>query len=164
MINQRINWCLTFYQRKCPHLTMMKRIYLFPQILNVIDIKIAEANCLDCKKHIDRRALSTKSILEGRPSMGEERRCLLKSRKANMWEPYSNCLAMWSLQEALFGRLEGEYDMPAADGDFLEYPRLVVLEYTLCHCYVSGNFQNLMFMRYGWTLLQAFRRFIRKCE
>ena len=54
--------------------------------------------------------------------------------------------------------------MPAADGDFLEYPRLVGLEYTLCHYYVSGHFQNLMFMRYGWTLLQAFRRFIRKCE
>ena len=66
MINQRINWCLTFYQGICPHLTMMTRIYLFPQILNVIDIKLAEANCLDCKKHIDRRALSTKSILVGK--------------------------------------------------------------------------------------------------
>ena len=66
MINQRINWCLTFYQGKCPHFTMMKRICLFPQILNVIDIELAEANCLDCKKYIDRRALLRKSALEGK--------------------------------------------------------------------------------------------------
>ncbi len=45
---------------------MMKRICLFPQILNVIDIELAEANCLDCKKYIDRRVLSTKSTLEGK--------------------------------------------------------------------------------------------------
>jgi hypothetical protein len=66
MILQRINWCLTFYQRKCPHLTMMKRIYLFPQILNTIDTELAKTNCLDCKKHIDRRHLSSKSTLEGK--------------------------------------------------------------------------------------------------
>ena len=70
MINQRINWCLTFYQGKCPHLNMMNRVYLFPQILNVIDIELAEANCLDCKKHIDRRVLSTKSILKGKALRG----------------------------------------------------------------------------------------------
>ena len=77
MINQRINWCLTFYQGKCPHFTMMKRICLFPQILNVIDIELAEANCLDCKKHIDRRVLSTKSTLEGK--MLQERRTSMAS-------------------------------------------------------------------------------------
>jgi len=36
-----------------------------------------------------------------------------------MLEPYSNCLAIWSLQGALFGRLNGEYDMPSVDGFFL---------------------------------------------
>jgi hypothetical protein len=66
MINQRINCCLTFSQGKCPHLTMMKRMCLFPQILNVIDIELAEANCLDCRKYVDRRVLSTKSTLEGK--------------------------------------------------------------------------------------------------
>ena len=44
---------------------MMKRICLFPQILNVIDIELAEGNCLDCKKYIDRRAYSTKLALGG---------------------------------------------------------------------------------------------------
>ena len=39
---------------------------LFPQILNIIDIELAKANCLDCKKYIDRRVLSTKPTLEGR--------------------------------------------------------------------------------------------------
>lgn len=65
MIDQRINSCLTFYQRKCPHLIMMEKLYLFPQILNVTDIELAEGNCLDCKKYIDHRVLSTKSALEG---------------------------------------------------------------------------------------------------
>jgi hypothetical protein len=55
MIYQRINSCLTFCQGKCPHLTMMKRICRFPQILNAIDIELAEGNCLDCEKYIDRR-------------------------------------------------------------------------------------------------------------
>ena len=54
MIDQRINSCLTFYQRKCPHLIMMEKLYLFPQILNAIDIELAESNCLDCEKYIDR--------------------------------------------------------------------------------------------------------------
>jgi len=56
---------------------MMKRVYLFPQILNVIDIELAEANCLDCKKYIDRRALSTKSILGERTL--QERRTTMAS-------------------------------------------------------------------------------------
>jgi len=65
MIYQRINSCLTFCQGKCPHFTIMERYFLFPQILNVIDIELAEGNCLDCKKYIDHRVLSTKSALEG---------------------------------------------------------------------------------------------------
>jgi hypothetical protein len=65
MIYQRINSCLTFCQGKCPHFTIMERYFLFPQILNVIDTELAEGNCLDCKKYIDRRALSTKSALGG---------------------------------------------------------------------------------------------------
>jgi hypothetical protein len=77
MINQRINWCLTFYQGKCPHFTMMKRICLFPQILNVIDTELAETNCLDCKKYIDRRVLSTKSTLDGKAL--QERRTTMAS-------------------------------------------------------------------------------------
>ena len=65
MIDQRINSCLAFYQRKCPHFTIMERYFLFPQILNAIDIELAEGNCLDCKKYIDRRALSIKLALGG---------------------------------------------------------------------------------------------------
>jgi hypothetical protein len=65
MIDQRINSCLTFYLGKCPHLTMMEKFYLFPQILNAIDIELTEGNCLDCEKYLDRRVLSTKSALEG---------------------------------------------------------------------------------------------------
>jgi hypothetical protein len=65
MIDQRINSCLTFYQRKCPQPIIMERYFLFPQILNAIDIALAEGNCLDCKKYIDRCALSTKSALGG---------------------------------------------------------------------------------------------------
>jgi hypothetical protein len=48
MIDQRINSCLTFYQRKCPQPIIMERYFLFPQILNAIDIALAEGNCLDC--------------------------------------------------------------------------------------------------------------------
>jgi uncharacterized protein (UPF0212 family) len=44
---------------------MMEKLYLFPQSLNVIDIELAEGNCLDCRKYIDRRVLLTKSALEG---------------------------------------------------------------------------------------------------
>jgi hypothetical protein len=55
MINQRINWCFTFHQGKCPHFTEMERFFLFPQILNAIDIELAEGKCLDCDKYIDRR-------------------------------------------------------------------------------------------------------------
>jgi hypothetical protein len=77
MINQRINCCLTFSQGKCPHLTMMKRICLFPQILNIIDTELAKTNCLDCNKYIDRRVLSTKSTLEGK--MLQERRTTMAS-------------------------------------------------------------------------------------
>ena len=65
MIDQRINSCLSFYQGKCPHLTMMEKSYLFPQMLNAVDIELAEGNCLDCRKYIDRRVFSTKSALEG---------------------------------------------------------------------------------------------------
>jgi hypothetical protein len=65
MIYQRINSCLTFYQKKCPQLTIMERYFLFPQILNAIDIELAEGSCLDCEKYIDRRAHSTKSVLGG---------------------------------------------------------------------------------------------------
>jgi len=65
MTYQRINACLTFCQGKCPHFTMMERYFLFPQILKAIDIELAEGNCLDCKKYIDRRAHSTKSTLGG---------------------------------------------------------------------------------------------------
>ena len=65
MIDQRINSCLTFYQRKCPQLTIMERYFLFPQILNAFDIELAEGDCLDCKKYIDRCAFSTKSALGG---------------------------------------------------------------------------------------------------
>ena len=65
MIYQHINSCLTFCQGKCRHLTIMERYFLFPQILNAFDIELAEGNCLDCKKYIDRRALSTKSALGG---------------------------------------------------------------------------------------------------
>ena len=63
MIYQRINSCLTFYQRKCPQLTIMERYFLFPQILNAIDIELAEGSCLDCEKYMDCRAHSTKSPL-----------------------------------------------------------------------------------------------------
>jgi hypothetical protein len=77
MINQRINCCLTFSQGKCPHLTMMKRICLFPQILNIIDTELAKTNCLDCNKYIDRRVLSTESTLEGK--MLQERRTTMAS-------------------------------------------------------------------------------------
>jgi hypothetical protein len=42
MIDQRINSCLTFYQRKCPQPIIMERYFLFPQILNAIDIALAE--------------------------------------------------------------------------------------------------------------------------
>ncbi len=73
MIDQRINSCLTFYLGKCPHLTMMEKFYLFPQILNAIDIELAEGNCLDCKKYIDRRVLSTKSVSERRGSPSKEK-------------------------------------------------------------------------------------------
>ena len=55
MIYQRINSCLTFCRGKCPHFTEMERFFLFPQILNAIDIVLAEGNCLDCEKYIDRR-------------------------------------------------------------------------------------------------------------
>jgi hypothetical protein len=65
MIDQRIDSCLTFYQRKCPHLTMMEKFYLFPQILNAIDVELAEGNCLDCKKYIDRFPQSPKSVSDG---------------------------------------------------------------------------------------------------
>ena len=65
MIDQRINSCLTFYQRKCPHFNMIERYFLFPQILNAIDIELAEGNCLDCKKYIDRFTHVTKSPLGG---------------------------------------------------------------------------------------------------
>ena len=65
MIDQRINSCFTFYERKCPHLTRMERYFLFPQILNAIDIVLAEGCCLDCKKYIDRLAISTQSALGG---------------------------------------------------------------------------------------------------
>ena len=65
MIYRRINECLTFCQGKCPHSTMMERYFLFPQILNAIGIELAERNCLDCRKYIDRLAHSTKSPLGG---------------------------------------------------------------------------------------------------
>ena len=65
MVDQRINSCFTFYQRKCPQLTIMERYFLFPQILNAFDIELAEGDCLNCKKYIDRCALSTKSALGG---------------------------------------------------------------------------------------------------
>ena len=65
MTYQRINSCLTFCKGKCPHFTIMERYFLFPQILNAIDIELAEGNCLDCKKYIDRRAHPTKSALGG---------------------------------------------------------------------------------------------------
>jgi hypothetical protein len=55
MIYQRINSCLIFCQGKCPHFNTMERFFLFPQILNAIDIELAEGNCLDCEKYIDRR-------------------------------------------------------------------------------------------------------------
>jgi hypothetical protein len=55
MIDQRINSCLTFCQGKCPHFTITERFFLFPQILNAIDIELAEGNCLDCEKYVDRR-------------------------------------------------------------------------------------------------------------
>jgi hypothetical protein len=61
MIDQRINSCLTFYQRKCPQPIIMERYFLFPQILNAIDIALAEGNCLDCKKYIDRGRRDTPS-------------------------------------------------------------------------------------------------------
>ena len=62
MIDQRINSCLTLYQGKCPYFTMMEISYLFPQILNAIDIELVESNCLDCTKYIDRPVLSKKSV------------------------------------------------------------------------------------------------------
>jgi hypothetical protein len=65
MIDQRITSCLTFYERKCPHLTRMERYFLFPEVLNSIDIVLAQGCCLDCKKYIDRLAISTKSALGG---------------------------------------------------------------------------------------------------
>jgi hypothetical protein len=66
MTDQRINSCLTFYKGKCPHLTMMKTSYLFPQILNAIDTELAERSSLECKKYMDRPALSAKSATEGK--------------------------------------------------------------------------------------------------
>ena len=65
MILQRINSCLTFYQGKCPHLTMMKIFYLFPQILNHIDIELAEQNCLECNEYVNRSLPSIKPIADG---------------------------------------------------------------------------------------------------
>ena len=75
MIYRRINACLTFCQGNCPHFTIMERYFLFPQILNAIDIELAEGNCLDCKKYIDRRAHSTRSPL-GRETRHQKRTTL----------------------------------------------------------------------------------------
>ena len=43
----------------------MKVCFLFPQILNAIDIELAEHNCLDCSEYVNRLVLSTKPISDG---------------------------------------------------------------------------------------------------
>ena len=73
MIDQRINSCLTFYQGKCFHFAIMKVCFLFPQILNAIDIELAEHNCLNCNEYVNRLLLSTKSVSERRGSPSKEK-------------------------------------------------------------------------------------------
>jgi hypothetical protein len=50
-----------------------------------------------------------------------------------MVESRSDTLPEWSLQGALCGKRNREYDMASVDGDFFGYPRLDGLQYILCH-------------------------------
>ena len=123
MTDQRINSCLTFYQGKCPHLTMMAKFYLFPQILNAIDIELAEGNCLDCKQYIDRRVLSTKSALEVETLHQRRTTIAPKIEKRQHGRIAVRLLSSMVTSRSVIGRRNGEYDMASA---------LVGLQYILC--------------------------------
>ncbi len=51
----------------------MERFFLFPQILNAIDIELAEHNCLNCNEYVSRLLLPTKSVSERRGSPSKEK-------------------------------------------------------------------------------------------
>ena len=61
LIDNRINSCLSFYHGKCPHLNIIHRVYLVPQILSVVQTKEYERTCFDCDQY-DNRPISLAGV------------------------------------------------------------------------------------------------------
>ena len=54
MIENRLNSCLLFNEGKCPHELIMQRVYLIPQLLDVVEANEYRITCIECKHFVNR--------------------------------------------------------------------------------------------------------------
>jgi hypothetical protein len=54
LIENRLNSCLLFNEMKCPHELIMQRVYLVPQLLDVLEAKQYKTTCLKCRQFVNR--------------------------------------------------------------------------------------------------------------
>jgi len=55
LVDNRINSCQPFAGARCPHQTIMERVYLFPQIIDTKDLSKHHSICLSCEQYVEGR-------------------------------------------------------------------------------------------------------------
>ena len=55
LVDNRINSCQPFAETRCPHQTIMERVYLFPQIIDTKDLSKHHSICLSCEQYVEGR-------------------------------------------------------------------------------------------------------------
>ena len=54
LIEHRLNSCELFNGERCPHQVIMERLYLIPQLLDVVETAEYENACFRCKQFVNR--------------------------------------------------------------------------------------------------------------
>jgi len=55
LLDNRINTCQPFAETRCPHQTIMERVYLFPQLIDTKDLSRHHSICLSCEQYVEGR-------------------------------------------------------------------------------------------------------------
>ncbi len=80
LIDDRLNSCPLFAKEKCPHQTIMERVYLFPQLIDTKDLSKYQSICLSCEQYVEVRPHVIDSKDDRRS--GRDRRSGLERRLA----------------------------------------------------------------------------------
>ncbi len=80
LVDKRINSCQPFAGARCPHQTIMERVYLCPQLIDPKDFTKYQSICLSCEQYVEGAVHVTDSKDDRRS--GRDRRSCIERRLA----------------------------------------------------------------------------------